>query len=384
MNGALLENFTVSEILKSYLDDMNHYHNIFAEISRRGLTAMEPEYKRRVRYKGTHPRKYKDKYKELNPEKYQEDVEKIIQSGKTPAGMHVPICVNEILEALQIQPGQVGLDATLGYGGHTSKMLECLKGQGHLYATDIDPIESEKTKLRLEALGYGPEILTIRRMNFAELDQVAPGTKYDFILADLGVSSMQIDNPERGFTFKHDGLLDLRLDPTTGVTGAQRLRELNYPELVEILTDNADEPYADQIAKSILRTYKQGGVIETTKQLVSAIEQALSFLPNKERKETIKKSCQRSFQALRIDVNSEFDVLSTFLEKLPNVLKSGGRVAILTFHSGEDRLVKKSFQQLHRGGFYYDVAKDVIRPSKEECYQNPRARSTKMRWAILG
>ena len=161
---------------------------------------MEQEHKRRVRYKGTHPRKYQEKYKELNPEKYQRDVEKILQQGKTPAGMHIPICVEEILQFFDIQPGQIGLDATLGYGGHSRRMLEKLGGQGHLYATDVDPIESEKTRLRLAQLGYGPEILTVRRMNFADLDQVAPGVAYDFVLADLGVSSMQIDNPARGFT----------------------------------------------------------------------------------------------------------------------------------------------------------------------------------------
>ena len=151
---------------------------------------MEQEHKRRVRYRGTHPRSYKEKYKELNPEKYKDDVEKIVQSGKTPAGMHISIMVQEILDFLQIQPGQIGLDATLGYGGHSRKMLEQLQGRGHLYATDVDPIESEKTRARLADAGFGPEILTIRRMNFAQLDEVAPGEKFDFILADLGVSSM--------------------------------------------------------------------------------------------------------------------------------------------------------------------------------------------------
>ena len=342
----------------------------------------EKEHKRRVRYKGTHPRNYREKYKELNPEKYQDDVAKIIQSGKTPAGMHISIMVNEILEFLDIQPGQVGLDATLGYGGHTRRMLEKLQGQGHMYATDVDPIESEKTRARLESLGFGPEILTIRRMNFANLDQVAPDQKFDFILADLGVSSMQIDNPDRGFTFKYDGPLDLRLDPTTGVTAAQRLRELDREELAAMLVENSDEPYADEIAKAIITVFKKKGTIETTRQLADVIEQALSFLPAKERKETVKKSCQRTFQALRIDVNSEFEVLYSFLEKLPSVLKPSGKVAVLTFHSGEDRLVKKSFKQLQKEGIYSDIAKDVIRPSAEECFQNPRAKSTKMRWAI--
>ena len=343
---------------------------------------MEQEHKRRVRYKGTHPRNYREKYKELNPETYKDDVEKIIQSGKTPAGTHISIMVQEILDFLQIQPGQIGLDATLGYGGHSRKMLEQLQGQGHLYATDVDPIESEKTRARLEAAGFGPDILTIRRMNFAELDQVAPGEKFDFVLADLGVSSMQIDNPERGFTFKYDGPLDLRLDPTAGVSAAQRLRELDEDELVAMLVENSDEPYADRIARAITRTFKKGGKIETTKQLAAVVEEALSFLPVSERKETVKKSCQRTFQALRIDVNSEFEVLYAFLEKLPGVLAPGGRVAVLTFHSGEDRLVKKAFKQFQREGIYSEVAADVIRPSAEECFRNPRARSTKMRWAI--
>ena len=339
---------------------------------------MEQEHKRRVRYKGTHPRNYREKYKELNPEKYQGDVEKIIKSGKTPAGMHISIMVNEILEFLDIQPGQIGYDATLGYGGHSQKMLEKLQGQGHLYATDVDPIESEKTRKRLESLGYGPEILTIKRINFARLDEVAPEEKFDFVLADLGVSSMQIDNPQRGFTFKQDGPLDLRLDPTSGVTAAQRLLELSQDELAAMLEENSDEPYADEIAQAICRNLP----IDTTRQLYTVIENALSFLPQKSRKQEVRKSCQRTFQALRIDVNSEFEVLYAFLEKLPGVLNPGARVAILTFHSGEDRLVKKAFKEGLREGLYSSISDGVIRPSAEECFRNSRAHSTKLRWAI--
>lgn len=343
---------------------------------------MEQEHKRRVRYAGTHPRKFEEKYKELNPEKYQSDVEKIIESGKTPAGMHIPIMVNEILDVLKIQPGEIGFDATLGYGGHTGYMLERLAGQGHLYATDVDPIESEKTKQRLAARGFGEEILTIRRMNFANIDRVAPEEKFDFVLADLGVSSMQIDNPERGFSFKTDGPLDLRLDPSTGVTAAERLRELNEDEIAGMLTENADEPYAERIAKSIVRAQKKGNAIKTTQQLSAIIAQTLAFLPQAEREQAVKKSCQRTFQALRIDVNSEFEVLYEFLEKLPDALQHGGRVAILTFHSGEDRLVKKAFKHFLRTGIFASISDGVIRPSKEECFRNSRAHSTKLRWAI--
>lgn len=343
---------------------------------------MEQQHRRRPRYSGTHPRNYREKYKELNPEKYPSHVEKVMQSGKTPAGMHVPILVEEILDFLQIQPGQTGCDATLGYGGHTRRMLERLQGRGHLYATDVDSVEIEKTRSRLADLGYGPEILTIRQMNFADLDQVAPGVGFDFVLADLGVSSMQIDNPARGFTFKHDGPLDLRLDPARGVTAAQRLRELEETEFANLLAENADEPYADRIARTVAQARQRGKPVDTTRQLAALVEDALSFLPPGERKTAVKKSCQRTFQALRIDVNSEFESLYAFLEKLPNVLRPGGRAAILTFHSGEDRLVKQAFRQYRRSGVYREVAGDVVRPSAQECFQNPRARSTKLRWAI--
>lgn len=342
----------------------------------------EVKHQRRQRYSGTHPRRFEEKYKELNPEKYQADVDKIIQQGKTPAGMHISIMVNEIMNFLEIQPGMTGLDATLGYGGHTQKMLEALQGQGHMYATDVDPIESEKTKARLEKLGYGEDILTIRLMNFANLDEVAPGVQYDFILADLGVSSMQIDNPSRGFTFKADGPLDLRLNPQQGITAAERLAELGYQDIIHLLEVNSDEPYAEEIAKAIMRKRRDGSVIETTRQLYDVVVDALMFLPKKEQKNAVKKSCQRVFQALRIDVNSEMEVLQTFVDKLPMVLKPGGRVAVLTFHSGEDRIVKRAFKEGATEGIYSDYAREVIRPSVEECYNNPRAHSTKMRWAI--
>ena len=345
----------------------------------------EQIHKRRVRYKGTHPRTYQEKYKELQPEKYGDTIEKVIRKGGTPAGMHISICVQEILDFLQIQPGQTGLDATLGYGGHSSKMLEQLQNQGHLYALDVDPIEMKKTKERLAGMGYGEDILSIRHLNFADVDQLFSETDgFDFALADLGVSSMQIDNPERGFTYKFEGPLDLRLNPEKGISAAQRLLDISQPELEGMLIENSDEPYAKEISTVILSEIRKGNAITTTTQLQKAVEKALVRVPAEKRKETVKKSCARTFQALRIDVNNEFEVLETFLEKLPNVMKKGGRIAILTFHSGEDRLVKKSFQRFYREGIYSEIAKDVIRPSAEECNRNSRARSTKMRWAIRG
>lgn len=341
-------------------------------------------HKRRVRYKGTHPKKFEEKYKEHNPEKYADTVAKVISKGSTPAGMHISIMVKEILEFLDIKPGQKGIDATLGYGGHTRKMLEKLEGKGHMYALDVDPIEIVKTKERLEKAGYGEEILTIMKRNFATLGEVAKECgPFDFLLADLGVSSMQIDNPERGFSYKVDGKLDLRLDPMNGVSAAERLRELTKDEIEGMLIENSDEPYAAKIANEIIKTYRKGMQIETTTDLKEAIERALEFLPeNNEKKDIVKKTCQRTFQALRIDVNSEFEVLEAFLESLPEAMASGGRIAILTFHSGEDRLVKKTFKRMQKEGFFSEIASDVIRPSAEECRQNGRARSTKMRWAI--
>lgn len=343
----------------------------------------EEKRQRRTRYKGTHPKTFKEKYKELQPDKYADAVEKAIQRGSTPAGMHLSIAVKEILEFLQIKPGQTGLDATLGYGGHTLEMLKCLESQGHLYATDVDPIESVRTGERLALLGYGPEILTIKHMNFSEIDQVVlESGPLNFVLADLGVSSMQIDNPERGFTYKREGPLDLRLNPEKGISAAERLKDIDQDELEGMLIENSDEPYAAEISKAIIKEIGKGREIATTTQLQNIIKTALKFIPEKDREDAVKKSCARCFQALRIDVNQEFEVLYELLEKLPAALAPGGRVAILSFHSGEDRLVKKSFQRYYREGLYKEIADSPIRPSAEECHLNSRARSTKMRWAI--
>lgn len=340
-------------------------------------------HKRRKRYSGTHPKHFDEKYKEHNPEKYQDTIQKVISKGSTPAGMHIPICVNEILDFLQIKPGQIGFDATLGYGGHSSRMLKELQGQGHLNSLDVDPIESVKTEKRLRDMGYGEELFTVWHMNFADIDTLVEKTgKFDFGMADLGVSSMQIDNPARGFSYKLDGPLDLRLNPEKGVSAAERLREMDQEELMGMFVENADEPYAKEISQKIISTFRKGQSIDTTTKLREVVEQALYKVPEKERKEAVKKSCQRCFQALRIDVNSEFEVLDAFLSKIPDIMNPGGKVAVLTFHSGEDRLVKHYFKEGKKAGLYREISEEVIRPSSQECAKNPRARSTKMRWAI--
>lgn len=347
------------------------------------MDKQENKHKRRVRYTGTHPKKYKEKYKELQPDLYPDTVERVIQKGSTPAGMHRSICVDEILEFLKISPGQTGLDATLGYGGHTLEMLKSLDSKGTLYATDIDAVELPKTQKRLEDLGYGKDILKVRHMNFSNIDKlVEESGPLDFILADLGVSSMQIDNPERGFSFKTEGPLDLRLNPKKGQSASERLIQFTEEELEGMLIENADEPHAREIARAIRSHLKKGKSINTTTDLQEIISDALKFVAENKRENEIKKSCQRSFQALRIDVNDEFEVLYEFLEKLPTSLAKGGRVAILSFHSGEDRLVKKSFQHYFRQGVYSEVSPKPIRPTPEESSSNSRARSAKLRWAI--
>ncbi len=364
----------------------------------------EKQHKRRVHYSGKYPKRFEEKYKEQNPEKYADTIAHVISKGSTPAGMHISIMVKEILDVLKIKPGEKGLDCTLGYGGHTRKMLEQLTGEaaettnsynnqsvstassgniGCIYGLDVDPIESAKTVERLRNAGFDENAFKFRLTNFANIDNVAEEAgKFDFVLADLGVSSMQIDDPKRGFSYKIDGPLDLRLDPEHGESAAERLHNITRDEFVGMMVENSDEPYAEEIADKVFSLMKKGDPMDTTTALRSAIENALWKLPKEEKDQAIKKSCARVFQALRIDVNSEFEVLYAFLEKLPDILNQGARVAILTFHSGEDRLVKKAFKEGKKTGIYSEISEDVIRPSAEECRINPRSKSTKLRWAI--
>lgn len=341
-------------------------------------------HQRRVRYQGTHPRQFGEKYKELDPVRHALELDKVMARGQTPAGMHRSICVNEILQLLNPQPGEVGLDATLGFGGHTQQILPRLLPGGRLFGVDVDPIELPRTEARLRKLGFDAASLTVRRMNFSEVATLLPetGGGFDVVLADLGVSSMQIDNPARGFSFKLDGPLDLRLDPSQGQSASELLLSVTRPQLRDLLTDNADEPFAVELANAL-----QGQYLETTTALAALVSATLDrafkrSLPADERDDETKKALQRTFQALRIQVNNEFGALEQFLENLPNCLKPGGRVVIMSFHSGEDRRVKKAFQSGERNGTYARVAPELIRPTFEEQHANPRSSSTKLRWAI--
>ena len=348
------------------------------------MTDASPPHRRRVRYAGTHPKTFAEKYKELDPATHAEAIEKVVARGQTPAGMHRPICVQEILDILAPQAGEVGLDATLGYGGHSRELLARLSPGGKLFATDVDPVEFARTETRLRALGFDASVLVLHRINFAGIATLLPeaGGGFDFILADLGVSSMQIDNPARGFSFKTDGPLDLRLDPSTGQSASELLLSVTRAALRDLLTDNADEPFAVPLAAAL-----QGQYLETTTQLADLVRQTLQTalpkrMPEAERLVETTKSLQRTFQALRIAVNDEFGALDRLLDMLPGCLRPGGRVAILSFHSGEDRRVKKAFQSGERSGIYARVAPDAIRASFDERRANPRSTSAKLRWAV--
>ncbi len=314
-------------------------------------------HRRRPRYAGKYPRKFAEKYKEHDPSRYAATIEKVIASGKTPAGMHRPIMVAEILEVLAPQPGEVAVDCTLGYGGHAREILKRVLPGGRLIGLDADPIELPKTAARLAGEGF-----SAHRSNFAGLPQVlaAEGlTGVDVILADLGVSSMQLDDPARGFTMKWDGPLDMRMNPHRGQPASALLQKISAEKLAELLRENADEPAAEELAARLA-----GKLFATTRELAKAIGDDADC-------------ARRVFQALRIAVNDELGALESLLRVLPACLNPGGRVAILTFHSGEDRRVKKAFES----GAYAARAEEVIRPSPEERRENPRSAPAKLRWA---
>ena len=341
-------------------------------------------HKRRLRYAGTHPRRFEEKYKELDPAGHAEELRKVMARGQTPAGMHRPICVDEILAIVRPQPGEVGLDATLGFGGQAQEFLARLAPGGRLFGIDVDPLQLPRTEARLRALGHDAAALVVQRMSFSTLASLLPqaGGGFHFVLADLGVSSMQIDNPARGFSFKADGPLDLRLDPTCGLSAQELLQSVTRQRLREVLEDNADEPHAVALAAAL-----QGQYLQTTAELAALVRQTVGAvlnprLPQDEREAETKKSLQRTFQALRIAVNDELGALERFLEQLPSSLLPGGRVAILSFHSGEDRRVKKAFQSGQRSGVYAAVASELVRPSAQERRANPRSNAAKLRWAV--
>jgi 16S rRNA (cytosine1402-N4)-methyltransferase len=307
-------------------------------------------------------------------------VRKVLASGKTPAGTHRPIMVDEVLQCLRPVPGDVAVDCTLGGAGHARPILERLQPGGRLIGLDVDPLELPRADAHLRAAGFGPETFSTHHANFVGLPQVLASEGLavaDVILADLGVSSMELDNPDRGFSYKDPGPLDMRMNPSRGEPASRLLARLSEEKLADLLEENADEPHARVIA-SILKAQP----IETTHALERLVRTGLTATGLNLEKTDVKLSVRRTFQALRIAVNDELAVLDSLLRNLPLCLAPGGRAAILTFHSGEDRRVKKAFQAGFRAGVYSAVATDVIRSTREELWANRRAQAAKLRWAV--
>lgn len=341
-------------------------------------------HKRRPRYTGKNPRRFEEKYKELNPERYASDVAKVIASGKTPAGTHRPIMVGEILEVLALQPGELAVDCTLGFGGHARELLARVTPGGRLIGLDVDPIEQPKTIARLRAAGWSEDVFTPVRSNFAGLPKVLAELGLDgadAILADLGVSSMQIDDPARGFSFKTDSPLDLRLNPNRPPSAAEWIAKVSAEKLAAALTENSDEPHAELLAREITDRRSKTPITRTL-QLAEMVRTILNLHKSRRDPESEDDCVRRVFQALRIAVNDEFGALDMFLRQLYTCLKPGGRVAILTFHSGEDRRVKHAFRDGVRTGTYSATNEEIVRAGPEERRANPRSSSAKLRWAV--
>jgi 16S rRNA (cytosine1402-N4)-methyltransferase len=336
---------------------------------------------RRERYTGKNPRRFDQKYKEHQPDRYVDDVEKILGAGKTPAGTHRPIMVEEILAVLKPRAGEIAVDCTLGHGGHASRLLQAIQPDGKLIAFDTDPIELPKTEARLRASGCEPDSLVVVRSNFVGLAHtlaVHATTGVDVLLADLGLSSMQIDDPKRGFSYKHDGPLDMRMNPLRGLSASEWLAKTSLADLAQLLSENADEPQAEPLARAIFQAQSRNP-LTTTQSLVAVVRRIMS---NKS-EATSSATVQRVFQAIRIAVNDEFGALDALLRQLPKCMKPGGRIAILSFHSGEDRRVKTAFKLGLSQGTFSQISEDVIRTSYGEQHANPRSASAKLRWASV-
>lgn len=337
---------------------------------------------RRRRYRGTHPRTFAEKYKELDPDRFPEEADRVRSRGQTPAGTHVPVLLAEVLEVLAPRPGQVYLDCTLGYGGHAEAVARRILPDGIALGMDIDPETLARTSERLAVHGVA---IRTHRGNFAGVGKVlsAEGLDgVDLLLADLGVSSMQLDDPERGFSLKDDGRLDLRLDRSRGVPAAAWLLDQEEEALAAALARWGDEPDARRIAAAIrartlqceepLRTRELARIVLAAKGISRRYRQSSAFEAH---------PAARTFQALRIALNREEENLAQLLRLLPFVLRPGGRAAIISFHEGEDRLVGEALEEGVRAGHYARESPDPIRPAREEVRANPRARSARLRWA---
>jgi 16S rRNA (cytosine1402-N4)-methyltransferase len=340
---------------------------------------------RRPRYSGSHPRKFAERYKEHAASAHPEHTAHLRDKGRVPVGTHAPVLLREVLELLDPRPGQTVVDCTLGYGGHARALLEKIAPGGRLIGLDQDARELEKTRARLAEFGAALHLHAVR---FAAIGKVlaAEGlAQVDTILADLGVSSMQLDDPTRGFSLKHDGPLDLRMDERRKTTGAELLRSIAQDELAALLRDLSDEPDADAIAAEIVAARAERP-LERTHQLVDVVLRAKGTSRQKIRDEAEHAGrtlhpAARTFQALRMRVNDEPGQLHELLRVAPFVLKPGGRIAVISFHSGEDRQVKEAFRTGLADALYEEATTEPIRASPEERRFNSRAASAKLRGA---
>ena len=345
--------------------------------------SVQPPRKRRPRYRGTHPRRFEERYKELNPEQYPEMQEHVRAQGRTPGGTHVPVLLNEVIACLNPQPGEVVADCTVGYGGHAMEFLRRIGPSGLLIGTDVDAAQLERARHRLEAAG---KTVRLYRGNFAGIAKPLRelGIEgYDVIMADLGVSSMQIDDPARGFSYKHDGPLDMRMDDRIRQTAADWLRTMSERDLTDALRALADEAESESIARRLVQERERRPITRTL-ELVKLVCEAKGLARQSRGGRAGSASLHPAaltFQALRMLVNDELGALKQLLRQAPHCLRSGGRVGIIGFHSGEDRLVELSFSEGVRAGFYAEAGDEPVRPGPEEIRSNPRSASAKFRWA---
>jgi 16S rRNA (cytosine1402-N4)-methyltransferase len=286
---------------------------------------------------------------------------------------HVPVLLKEAIDFLAVKRGGTYLDATVGLGGHSYEIARRLGAPGHLIGFDKDPAALERTREKLTAISDDerPQV-TLIHGSFAEVGEHIAPASLDGMMADLGVSSLQLGDPARGFSFQAEGPLDMRMNPMSGETAEQVVNHSDERELADVIYEFGEERRSRRIARAIVRSRP----IRTTKQLVEVISAAARSMKH----ERIHPAT-RTFQALRIFVNRELDDLKALLETVPRVLKPGGRLVVISFHSLEDRIVKDAFRDGAKQGWYRLLTKKPVTASEEEIDRNPRSRSAKMRAA---
>jgi 16S rRNA (cytosine1402-N4)-methyltransferase len=305
----------------------------------------------------------------------------------TPPGAHRPVLLDEMLSVLDPSPGDGVVDCTTGWAGHAVELLRRVGPTGRLVGLDLDPENLPRARERLAALGLP---FSLHPSNFAALPTVlaAEGVpRVDGLVADLGMSSMQVDDPGRGFSYARDGPLDMRMDRSRGRTAAQVLAAISQEELAQALREYGDEPEAERVAALLVAARQQEG-LQRTSDIARVLLDAQQKPGQKGRWRLHPAPgrwnlhpAARTFQALRILVNRELSNLGQLLRVLPEVLQPGAVAAIISFHSGEDRLVKAAFRDGLRAGVYDAIAPEPVRAGPEERLTNPRSRSAKLRWA---